>query len=58
MVAESLRLTTYDGSGNLPWNIFVEKTANWGTPDFVTEGFLDHINATKDSTDYLWCITR
>ncbi|XP_020089136.1 beta-galactosidase 3 isoform X3 [Ananas comosus] len=39
------------------WQIFMEKTGVWGEPDFTKNGFVDHINTTKDSTDYLWYTT-
>ncbi|KAF5195760.1 Beta-galactosidase, partial [Thalictrum thalictroides] len=29
----------------------------WGEADFVKNGFVDHINTTKDTTDYLWYTT-
>jgi hypothetical protein len=40
------------------WSIFREKTGVWGNSDFIKNGFVDHINTTKDSTDYLWHTTR
>lgn len=40
------------------WDVFVEKAGIWGEADFVTSGFVDHINTTKDTTDYLWYTTR
>ncbi|TVU36334.1 hypothetical protein EJB05_18266 [Eragrostis curvula] len=39
------------------WSIFREKTGNWGQKYFIQNGFVDHINTTKDSTDYLWYTT-
>ncbi|PWA61082.1 beta-galactosidase 10 [Artemisia annua] len=40
------------------WEIYVEKAGIWGKPDFTRNGFVDHINTTKDTTDYLWQTTR
>ncbi|KAI7757809.1 hypothetical protein M8C21_029185 [Ambrosia artemisiifolia] len=40
------------------WEIFVEKAGIWGEADFTRNGFVDHINTTKDTTDYLWHTTR
>ncbi|XP_076901301.1 beta-galactosidase 3-like [Bidens hawaiensis] len=40
------------------WEIFVEKAGIWGEADFTVNGFVDHINTTKDTTDYLWLTTR
>ncbi|CAA7400344.1 unnamed protein product [Spirodela intermedia] len=39
------------------WDIFVEKAGIWGKADFSNQGFVDHINTTRDSTDYLWYTT-
>jgi hypothetical protein len=41
-----------------PWSIFTETIGIWDKNDFVQNGFVDHINTTKDSTDYLWYTTR
>ncbi|XVF61084.1 hypothetical protein PTKIN_Ptkin08bG0100900 [Pterospermum kingtungense] len=41
----------------LKWDIFVENAGIWGVPDFTIDGFMDHVNTTKDATDYLWYTT-
>lgn len=41
----------------LKWEVFVEKPGIWGEADFTKNGFVDHINTTKDTTDYLWYTT-
>ncbi|CAI9111681.1 OLC1v1011966C1 [Oldenlandia corymbosa var. corymbosa] len=41
----------------LTWEVFQEKAMIWGEPDFTRTGFVDQINTTKDTTDYLWCST-
>lgn len=41
----------------LQWEVFAEKPGLWAEADFVKNGFVDHINTTKDSTDYLWYTT-
>ncbi|KAL5555224.1 hypothetical protein UlMin_037460 [Ulmus minor] len=41
----------------LKWEVFVEKAGIWDKADFVKNGFVDHINTTKDTTDYLWYTT-
>ncbi|KAG8473886.1 hypothetical protein CXB51_034048 [Gossypium anomalum] len=41
----------------LKWDVFVENAGIWGVPDFAKNGFVDHINTTKDTTDYLWYTT-
>ncbi|KAM0946343.1 putative beta-galactosidase [Dioscorea sansibarensis] len=60
MVPENLQATMKSPSkfsGDLQWDIFSEKTGIWEEPDFVKEALVDHINTTKDSTDYLWYTT-
>ncbi|XP_077249768.1 beta-galactosidase 3-like [Tasmannia lanceolata] len=42
------------GSKNLQWDVYVEKAGVWQGADFVMDSLVDHINTTKDSTDYLW----
>lgn len=61
MVAENLKtseMSPQNGSRGIQWETFMEKAGVWGKADFVTNGFVDHINTTKDSTDYLWYTTR
>ncbi|KAK3211417.1 hypothetical protein Dsin_016123 [Dipteronia sinensis] len=41
----------------LKWEVFKEKTGIWGEADFVKNELVDHINTTKDTTDYLWYTT-
>ncbi|XP_026445583.1 beta-galactosidase 10-like [Papaver somniferum] len=41
----------------LQWDIFTEKAGVWGAADFTKNGLVDHINTTKDTTDYLWHTT-
>ncbi|XVF61085.1 hypothetical protein PTKIN_Ptkin08bG0101000 [Pterospermum kingtungense] len=41
----------------LKWDIFVENAGIWGVADFTIDGLVDHINTTKDTTDYLWYTT-
>lgn len=40
------------------WEIFVESAGIWGESDFIKNGFVDHINTTRDTTDYLWHTIR
>lgn len=53
MLPEDLK----SGSG-LKWQVFSEKPGIWGEADFVKNELVDHINTTKDTTDYLWYTTR
>lgn len=45
------------GLKGLKWDVFLEKAGIWGEADFVKTGFVDHINTTKFTTDYLWYTT-
>ncbi|CAN6440042.1 unnamed protein product [Victoria cruziana] len=44
-------------TSNIQWEVFEETPGIWGKADFVRKGLVDHINTTKDSTDYLWYST-
>jgi hypothetical protein len=44
-------------SSGLKWEVFSEKPGIWGAADFVKNELVDHINTTKDTTDYLWYTT-
>ncbi|EEF39470.1 beta-galactosidase, putative [Ricinus communis] len=56
MVPDDLR-SSDKGTKALKWETFVENAGIWGTSDLVKNGFVDHINTTKDTTDYLWYTT-
>ncbi|CAL5368849.1 unnamed protein product [Camellia sinensis] len=59
MVPEDLQPSSVNKDlKGLQWEVFVEKAGIWGEADFVKNGFVDHINTTKDTTDYLWYTTR
>ncbi|XP_039014791.1 beta-galactosidase 10-like [Hibiscus syriacus] len=45
------------GLNGLKWDIFTENAGVWGVADSTKNGFVDQINTTKDTTDYLWCTT-
>ncbi|KAK9292604.1 hypothetical protein L1049_020578 [Liquidambar formosana] len=60
MIPENLQPSVVSpdkGLKALQWEEFVEKAGIWGEADFVKKGFVDHINTTKDTTDYLWYTT-
>ncbi|CAA0820988.1 Beta-galactosidase 10 [Striga hermonthica] len=46
-----------NGLKGLQWDVFTEKAGIWGASDFTKYGLVDHINSTKDTTDYLWYTT-
>ncbi|KHN31190.1 Beta-galactosidase 10 [Glycine soja] len=56
MIPESLQQSD-KGVNSLKWDIVKEKPGIWGKADFVKSGFVDLINTTKDTTDYLWHTT-
>ncbi|KAF8411752.1 hypothetical protein HHK36_004310 [Tetracentron sinense] len=61
MVPENLQASTMssdEGLNSLQWDLFVEKVGIWGEADFTKSGLVDHLNTTKDTTDYLWYTTR
>lgn len=58
MVPEILQPSLHGSLKALQWEVFVEKAGIWGKADFVKSGFVDHLNTTKDTTDYLWYTTR
>lgn len=43
---------------SLKWEVFAEQAGIWDHADFVQNGLVDHLNTTKDTTDYLWYTTR
>ncbi|WOK97445.1 beta-galactosidase 15 isoform X1 [Canna indica] len=57
------------GSGNIilynednqfsnKWMTFQEPLGTWGDNSFMSPGILEHLNVTKDISDYLWYSTR
>lgn len=40
------------------WMTFKEPIGVWGDDNFTLKGILEHLNVTKDRSDYLWYITR
>ncbi|XP_024986389.1 beta-galactosidase 9 isoform X2 [Cynara cardunculus var. scolymus] len=40
------------------WMSFKEPIGVWGDDNFTVQGILEHLNVTKDQSDYLWYITR
>ncbi|WVZ18083.1 hypothetical protein V8G54_005405 [Vigna mungo] len=57
MIPRSLQQSNI-GVNSLIWVIVKEKPGIWGTTDFVKNGFVDFINTTKDTTDYLYGIPQ
>ncbi|KAK2445097.1 beta-galactosidase [Trifolium repens] len=56
MVPEKLQQSD-KGQKTFKWDVWKENPGIWGKADFVINGFVDHINTTKDTTDYLWHTT-
>lgn len=40
------------------WMTFHEPIGAWGDNSFTYQGILEHLNVTKDISDYLWYSTR
>ncbi|OVA12079.1 D-galactoside/L-rhamnose binding SUEL lectin domain [Macleaya cordata] len=40
------------------WMALKEPIGAWGENNFTMQGILEHLNVTKDTSDYLWYITR
>ncbi|CAJ2641459.1 unnamed protein product [Trifolium pratense] len=56
MIPEKLQQSD-KGQKTFKWDVWKENPGIWGKADFVINGFVDHINTTKDTTDYLWHTT-
>ncbi|KAI4385748.1 hypothetical protein MLD38_003741 [Melastoma candidum] len=41
-----------------PWVYLKEPITVWSEQVFTAKGFLEHLNVTKDASDYLWYFTR
>eukprot|EP01018_Ginkgo_biloba_P019618 Gb_41532 [translate_table: standard] len=56
MQPTDLKLLLFEDKSNgvVQWETFEEEIGIWGDTAFTTNGFIDHINTTKDTTDYLW----
>lgn len=53
-------LLLHDGVHHISknWTILKEPIGEWGGNNFTAEGILEHLNVTKDTSDYLWYIMR
>ncbi|XP_020247080.1 beta-galactosidase 15 isoform X3 [Asparagus officinalis] len=40
------------------WMTFKESIGAWSANNFTSQGILEHLNMTKDTSDYLWYMTR
>ncbi|RYQ94937.1 hypothetical protein Ahy_B08g089911 isoform A [Arachis hypogaea] len=56
MIDENLQQSN-KGAVTFKWDVLKENAGIWGEADFVKTGFVDLINTTKDTTDYLWHTT-
>ncbi|XLR36476.1 hypothetical protein HN51_045828 [Arachis hypogaea] len=56
MIDENLQQSD-KGAVTFKWDVLKENAGIWGEADFVKTGFVDLINTTKDTTDYLWHTT-
>lgn len=53
-------LLLHDGVSGISknWMTLKEPIGEWGGNNFTAEGILEHLNVTKDTSDYLWYILR
>lgn len=58
MITSDLKPSGISPEKDLKWDVFTEKAGVWAEADGVQQGFVDHIDTTKDTTDYLWYTTR
>ncbi|XP_028551110.1 beta-galactosidase 9 isoform X1 [Dendrobium catenatum] len=54
----NLLLAAKDLSVSSTWMAFSEPIGIWNSNSFTTQQILEHLNVTKDASDYLWYITR
>lgn len=54
MIPTDLKPSTTSPLRSLQWDVFQEKAGIWSIADLAKNGLVDHINTTKDATDYLW----
>ncbi|KAK1318251.1 Beta-galactosidase 9 [Acorus calamus] len=54
----SLLLHNEDEFVSKEWVTFEEPIGLWGENNFSAQGIIDHLNVTKDISDYLWYIIR
>lgn len=40
------------------WMSLAEPITIWSNDSFTVQGILEHLNVTKDDSDYLWLFTR
>ncbi|KAM5569594.1 beta-galactosidase 9 [Rosa sericea] len=53
VISENKNLYTME-----PWMTLEEPISIWSENNFTVRGILEHLNVTKDHSDYLWHITR
>ncbi|KAK9140891.1 hypothetical protein Scep_010572 [Stephania cephalantha] len=56
--SEELLLQLRDSSISMDWKTVKEPVGAWSESNFTVHGILEHLNVTKDTSDYLWYITR
>nr|AAF70821.1 beta-galactosidase [Solanum lycopersicum] len=53
-----LSLKASSESFSQSWMTLKEPLGVWGDKNFTSKGILEHLNVTKDQSDYLWYLTR
>ncbi|KAK9081203.1 hypothetical protein Syun_030566 [Stephania yunnanensis] len=56
--SEELLHQLRDSSISMDWKTVKEPVGAWSESNFTVHGILEHLNVTKDTSDYLWYITR
>ncbi|KAI9194696.1 hypothetical protein LWI28_008308 [Acer negundo] len=57
-VAQQSMIDSKVSSISKSWMTVKEPIGIWGENNFTVQGILEHLNVTKDHTDYLWHMTR
>ncbi|KAK9081360.1 hypothetical protein Syun_031139 [Stephania yunnanensis] len=55
--SEELLHQLRDSSISMDWKTVKEPVGAWSESNFTVHGILEHLNVTKDTSDYLWYIT-
>ena len=52
-------ITMHESSmSSASWSWYKEEAGVWGNSSFEASGLLEHINTTKDTSDFLWYTIR
>ncbi|KAL6537726.1 hypothetical protein OROHE_012353 [Orobanche hederae] len=58
ITAPSVKITMNPVTGRMKWKSYTEEpSSSYDHHSFTKAGLLDHLNTTRDNTDYLWYMT-